>query len=346
MKPTVSQRTDLAPLFGWRHLVSSRDGPKEPGTRHVLLTLSLYMSPKGTSCFPSITTLMENTRLSRKTVIRHLELARLGGWITRKVTPMPEKGRGWRRHSYSASFPKNRAREKPPSSAQAEKDPQRGGVPSTPPHPEVVYSPPEGGVPDDLEVVYPVHPMSSGTSPLEEEAPQPEMCLPPTEEDAEPSPGELAEVLQGYDPPPTTRALIREALAEGRNAWETKFLRSVSEDLAMGRKLTGSQPAKLAEVLGLEEPLTQEEQDAEQESAVLQLRTAERQLTRFADPDMRAIFASRRRALLKKLGRPYTEPPPPPDTPTVSQQRPATRRKRKKRARTPEGDVGTVTGLP
>lgn len=93
----------IAPLFTWRSAVASKHGPKSPTTRHVLLTLSLYMSEKGDSCFPSIETLTEDTGLSRRAVLSHIKKAREDGWIDRKLLGMA--GQKWRRSEYRATVP-------------------------------------------------------------------------------------------------------------------------------------------------------------------------------------------------------------------------------------------------
>ena len=98
--------TDLfvRPLFTWRSVVASKHGPGNPTTRHVLLTLSLYMSEKGDSCFPATRTLADCTGLSHRAVIDHLKHAAAEGWIGKKVRPMKE-GKGWRRMEYFAIIP-------------------------------------------------------------------------------------------------------------------------------------------------------------------------------------------------------------------------------------------------
>lgn len=94
----------LRPLFTWRAVVASKHGPKNPTTRHVLLTLGLYMSEKGDSCFPATRTLAVATALSHRAIITHLKLASSEGWIGRKERPMKD-GKGWRRMEYFATIP-------------------------------------------------------------------------------------------------------------------------------------------------------------------------------------------------------------------------------------------------
>ena len=88
----------------WRDLVASADGPPSATTRHVLLTLSLYMDLTG-YCFPSTRLLAESTKLSERAVCRHLSLAVDGGWVS-KQRRQAASGQGWRRSEYRATLPK------------------------------------------------------------------------------------------------------------------------------------------------------------------------------------------------------------------------------------------------
>jgi DNA-binding transcriptional ArsR family regulator len=98
-------RDALAPLFTWRSAVASKDGP-HPTTRHVLLTLALYMNEKGASAFPSVETLVEDTGLSKPTVVKHLHLAEEEGWIESAFRGGDVRtGKGWRRKEYRATMP-------------------------------------------------------------------------------------------------------------------------------------------------------------------------------------------------------------------------------------------------
>jgi len=97
-----TQRT-LNPLFSWRGMVASDEGPSEPTTRHVLLTLSLHMNEKGGSCFPSITTLEKETKLARRTILRHIKKATQSGWLS--IRKEHQGGNKWRRNNYTATIP-------------------------------------------------------------------------------------------------------------------------------------------------------------------------------------------------------------------------------------------------
>lgn len=86
-------------LYHWRHSIASYRGPSKPVTRHILLTLSLFMRAQECVAFPSIDLLAERTGLTERTVRKHLELAVAEGWIARElVTGI----KGWPRYVYAA----------------------------------------------------------------------------------------------------------------------------------------------------------------------------------------------------------------------------------------------------
>lgn len=101
----MSNERRLSPLFTWRSAVASDRGPKHAVTRHVLLTLGLHMNEKGGSCFPSIDTLVQETALSRPTVIKHLQMAHADGWIEKTTVGL--RGKRWRRSEYVALIPES-----------------------------------------------------------------------------------------------------------------------------------------------------------------------------------------------------------------------------------------------
>lgn len=90
-------------LFAWRGSVASELGPTSPTTRHVLLTLSIYMNRNTLSCFPSIETISKATGLSKRSVCTHLTIAEDQGWINK--IRLGKVGRGWKLNSYKALFP-------------------------------------------------------------------------------------------------------------------------------------------------------------------------------------------------------------------------------------------------
>lgn len=96
----------LSHLFSWRGLVFSGDGPSST-CRLVMAALSLHMSAKGDSCFPSQDTLALETGLSSRAVRKALKEAEAKGWVVRKKIPLLDKGRGWNRTEYTASIPRH-----------------------------------------------------------------------------------------------------------------------------------------------------------------------------------------------------------------------------------------------
>lgn len=72
----------ISPLFTWRSSIARSDLP--PAARHIALTLSLFMSEIGSSCWPSISKQCEATGLSRATVCKHLEVLEKRGWLKRE----------------------------------------------------------------------------------------------------------------------------------------------------------------------------------------------------------------------------------------------------------------------
>lgn len=86
----------------WRRAILSDDGPPEPNTRYVLLALAQYMDADGSGAFPSLDRLALDTRLTRRTVGTHIQLAKDAGWL---VTSNRGSSRGWRRYQYEAALP-------------------------------------------------------------------------------------------------------------------------------------------------------------------------------------------------------------------------------------------------
>lgn len=144
----------LRPLFDWRSALASPFGPKNPTTRHVLLTLSLHMSVKGDSCFPSIDLLTEESALSRRAVLQHLATAAGDGWLGKRERP-EKNGQGWRRIEYFPLIPQGveervKARMEERGARRA---PAQGGARGA-----------KGGAPGASKVVHDVHPSTSSSS--------------------------------------------------------------------------------------------------------------------------------------------------------------------------------------
>jgi hypothetical protein len=79
-KPNKS-RTQSQELSDWAWEVIESD--LAPGTKHVLLTLSLHIGRAGTLHLPPVDTLARQTGLTAKCVARHLTIAQKGGWLNR-----------------------------------------------------------------------------------------------------------------------------------------------------------------------------------------------------------------------------------------------------------------------
>jgi len=91
-------------LFSWRGAIASKNGPDSSTTRHVLLALSLHMSERGDSCFPSLNTLAQETGLTRRAIIDHIKKAIDDGWL-QKERQVRESG-GDTSNRYRPSVPK------------------------------------------------------------------------------------------------------------------------------------------------------------------------------------------------------------------------------------------------
>jgi len=97
----VQPRNSLSALNAWRRAIASKQGPKSSTTRLVLLCMSLYMDSNG-YCYPSIQTLAADTGLSKRSVIRHVEMAISEGWIGKRMNR--NNGSRWRSARYRARF--------------------------------------------------------------------------------------------------------------------------------------------------------------------------------------------------------------------------------------------------
>jgi hypothetical protein len=118
----------------WISAVVSDQGPPQPVTRHVLLTLATHMDGAG-NCFPGIRLLATETRLDESTVRRHLRTAVDGGWLSRHAVGAPNGGQGWRRYSYRALVPVEGAEPHSPRLGEgAGTEPARSGKGAGPVH--------------------------------------------------------------------------------------------------------------------------------------------------------------------------------------------------------------------
>lgn len=135
--------------WSWRHAVGKSGLP--PMTRLVLHTLGLKMDATGGSCFPPVSELVELTGLDKKTVLKHLDLARENGWI--EISKHGYGGQKWKRNEYTARWP---GREM--SGAVTAIDGEGGGA--APPRStteKAVEMVPEGGGNGDPKVVEQFH---------------------------------------------------------------------------------------------------------------------------------------------------------------------------------------------
>lgn len=99
----------------WRHAILQSDLP--PTTRHVLLTLSCFMSKAGTDCYPTTRQIAAATGLSERSVCTHIFNATQGGWLSVSVHGLT--GQKWKNHGYLARLPGEEGAE-PASAASAE----------------------------------------------------------------------------------------------------------------------------------------------------------------------------------------------------------------------------------
>lgn len=90
-----------SPLFGWRGAVT--DSELSANAKHVALALSLHMSERGDSCFPSVETLAAETSRGKKTVIDAIRALETAGFLTVRRDKSPGRGSSNR---YTAIFSK------------------------------------------------------------------------------------------------------------------------------------------------------------------------------------------------------------------------------------------------
>ena len=139
------------PIFSWRHAILKSE--LSPTTRLVLLTLSCHMNDAGESCFPSIATLVEETGLSRSSVIAHIKLAKGAGWI--RVGLHGFGGQKWKSHEYTSAIPDSVLC---CEAGPADRPPLSEGGPAGGP------AMAEGGPAPDKKVVQQVDPISTSTN--------------------------------------------------------------------------------------------------------------------------------------------------------------------------------------
>lgn len=121
----------LSELFTWRSAICESDLPAT--TRHVALTLSLHMSERGDSCFPSKRTLADECGRTRRTVQRHVRKLVEQGWLRKDgIHQFQTPGGPQETVQYRATIPaEGGVRDSHPSSKGASQF-REGGVRVTP----------------------------------------------------------------------------------------------------------------------------------------------------------------------------------------------------------------------
>ena len=155
-------------FFTWRSAILKSELPST--TKLVLLVLSTYMDDHGSGAFPSMETMAADAGLSKRAVIKQIQIATDAGFIV--VSKHGYGGQKWARNEYKIAFPSTKRGEpdSPPIPEKVVNDDhqldQEGGELESPPLAEVVNDVPKGGEPDDTKVVNQVHSISPLTSPL------------------------------------------------------------------------------------------------------------------------------------------------------------------------------------
>lgn len=98
----MSRGDRFKPLFTWRSAVCESN--LGPTTRHVALTLALYMSERGDSAHPGPARLAHDTGLHVSTVKEHLSILTTVGWLA-VVEKGGLKGEKRRANEYAARIP-------------------------------------------------------------------------------------------------------------------------------------------------------------------------------------------------------------------------------------------------
>jgi hypothetical protein len=112
--------------YSWRNAILQSTLPAT--TRHVLLTLSCHVNDAGESCYPSTRRQAEETGLSERAVITHLQKAEALGWLDVKQHGFA--GQKWARNEYLPRMPDNKKalNESQRLEAKALNDVQRQGT--------------------------------------------------------------------------------------------------------------------------------------------------------------------------------------------------------------------------
>ncbi|MBL1422445.1 MAG: helix-turn-helix domain-containing protein [Alphaproteobacteria bacterium] len=142
-------------IWSWRKAINQCP-ELQSTTAHVLLVISCYINDMGTGAYPTIKTIAEDTKLSPKSVITHLQKAREAGFL--RVKKHGFGGQKWARNEYFAVYPDEKGGEPRSKTGEIE---QKGGEPRSKKAvnlvPKAVNLVPEGGEPNDQKAVKEVH---------------------------------------------------------------------------------------------------------------------------------------------------------------------------------------------
>jgi hypothetical protein len=97
-----SRQTEIVLTWDWCKRITESN--LQSTTRHVLLTLAVFMNGEGGSCFPTTETIASATGLSERSVCVHIKKGRVSGWLS--VSKHGSRGQQWRKNQYQASFPR------------------------------------------------------------------------------------------------------------------------------------------------------------------------------------------------------------------------------------------------
>lgn len=134
----------------WRHAFASSTLPAT--TKAVLHTIGMFMNDVGEGCYPSVAQITAYSGLDKKTVLKHIGMARDAGWLA--VSQHGFRGQRWKRQEYAARWPE---RDLVAACAPDENDQGGGAVPPPLNDEKVVELVPEGGGTEGSKVVEQLH---------------------------------------------------------------------------------------------------------------------------------------------------------------------------------------------
>lgn len=143
--------------WSWRHAI--QESELESLTKLVLYNLSFYINDRGEAAWPSVDRQAKETGLARRTVLKHLALAREAGWILVKKEKRP--GQLWAHNVYFVCQPETVIRSAPQDVPQYD-------LPGAPDAPGASAEDAQTTVPgarDDTNQVHQMHPIGPGNIP-------------------------------------------------------------------------------------------------------------------------------------------------------------------------------------